>query len=79
MDFYVYLHKKKTNGEVFYIGKGRGARAWHKHSRNKFWKSVVEKHGHIVELVFEGLTITVRSSEWGFIGNGQQLNIKEQY
>lgn len=55
MDFYVYLHKKKTDGEVFYIGKGRGTRAWHKHSRNKFWKSVVEKHGHIVELVFEGL------------------------
>ena len=23
MDFYVYLHKKKTTGEVFYVGKGK--------------------------------------------------------
>ena len=50
MDFYVYLHKKKTNGEVFYVGKGSGDRAWKKEGRNEFWKKVVNKHGYDVEI-----------------------------
>lgn len=55
MDFYVYVHKKKTTGEVFYVGKGRGRRAWDKHSRSDFWNYVVEKHGLIVEIVAQNL------------------------
>jgi hypothetical protein len=55
MDFYVYLHKKKTTGEVFYVGKGTGKRAYHKTKRSKFWKNIVDKHGYIVEFVEVGL------------------------
>ena len=51
MDFYVYLHKKKTNGEVFYVGKGKNWRATNKTQRNKFWKRVVKKYGLVVEIV----------------------------
>lgn len=51
MDFYVYLHRKKTTGEVFYVGKGTRWRAGNKVQRNIFWKRVVKKHGLIVEIV----------------------------
>ena len=50
MDFYVYLHKKKTNGEVFYVGKGSGRRAWEYGSRNKYWRSIEKAHGCVVEI-----------------------------
>lgn len=32
-----------------------------------------------LELIFEDLTITIRPSEWCFIGNGKDLNIVEGY
>ena len=51
MDFYVYLHRKKTTGEVFYVGKGKGRRAWQHSDRSDYWKKVAKKHGYFVELV----------------------------
>ncbi len=50
MDFYVYLHRKKTTGEVFYVGKGKGRRAWQHSDRSDYWKKVANKHGYLVEL-----------------------------
>lgn len=32
-----------------------------------------------LELIFENLTITIRPSEWCFIGNGKNLHIVEGY
>ena len=55
MDFYVYLHKKKTTGEVFYVGKGCRDRAWVFNNRNPFWEAVYEKHGCTVEIVADNL------------------------
>lgn len=52
--YYVYLHKK-PNGEVFYVGKGKGSRAYSPHGRNPYWKAVVNKHGYFVEIVQSGL------------------------
>lgn len=40
--FYVYLHKDYS-GNVFYVGKGCGNRAWSKHGRNPYWKNKVGK------------------------------------
>lgn len=42
--FYTYAHYKPDNS-VFYIGKGRGRRAWAKDNRNPHWRNVVLKHG----------------------------------
>jgi hypothetical protein len=53
-DFYVYLHRKATTGEVAYVGKGQGKRAWST-VRNRYWHRVVKKHGLIVEIVQDGL------------------------
>jgi len=55
-DFYVYLHRKATNGKVFYVGKGHGKRAWDStNGRNRHWRSVVAKHGFTVEIYKTGL------------------------
>lgn len=54
-DFYVYFHRKATTGEVFYVGKGCGKRAWDNSKRLKHWKNTVKKHGLIVEIVHHGL------------------------
>lgn len=54
--YYVYLHKKKTNGEIFYVGKGSGFRAWTKAGRNSYWNSTVNKHGFDVEILFDCLS-----------------------
>jgi len=50
--FYVYVHRRASDGSVFYVGKGTGNRAWQKASkRNNHWKRIVDKHGLIVEVV----------------------------
>ena len=53
-DFYVYLHRKASTGEVFYVGKGCGRRAWST-NRGGLWRRVVAKHGFRVEFVQTGL------------------------
>ena len=54
-DFYVYLHRKATTNEVFYVGKGSGRRAWIFRARGAYWTNIVNKHGLIVEIVQSGL------------------------
>lgn len=54
-NYYVYVHRKKTNGEVFYVGKGKGRRAWRFHDRNRLWKRTNDKYGCIVEIVQNNL------------------------
>lgn len=51
MRFYTYAHKKLSNGDIFYIGKGTGYRFKSLKSRNKFWFNVVEKHGFVPEIL----------------------------
>lgn len=55
MDFYVYIHRKQSNGEVFYIGKGKNRRAWAMSGRTEYWHRVAKKHGLVVEVVLDGL------------------------
>lgn len=52
--FYVYIHKK-LSGQVFYVGKGTGNRAYSSYNRNPHWRAVVAKHGFTVEIVSNGL------------------------
>jgi hypothetical protein len=54
-DHYVYLHRRATTGEICYVGKGVGGRAWWHHDRNRYWCSVARKHGLTVEIVCDGL------------------------
>lgn len=42
---YVYIHRRASDGTVFYVGKGKGRRAWSSHSRSRYWRFVAKKHG----------------------------------
>lgn len=55
--FYVYRHRRESDGKVFYIGKGTGWRAWSCSypSRSRYWVRVYKKHGRIVEIIRNGL------------------------
>jgi len=54
-DFYVYTHARKDDGATFYVGKGRGDRAWRESRRSVYWQRVVAKHGRTVRVVASGL------------------------
>jgi hypothetical protein len=54
--FYVYIHKRLTDGEIFYVGKGKGKRAFSTYKRNPHWCNVVAKHGYSIEIIFENLS-----------------------
>lgn len=53
----VYLHKRKDTNEVFYVGIGKTERrAYRVDQRNKYWRNIYKKCGHIVEIVVENTT-----------------------
>lgn len=52
---YVYEHWRPDTGVIFYVGKGKGRRAWEmKWGRNRWHKSIVSK------LIAEGLSVDIR-------------------
>ena len=52
---YVYVHRKKTNGCIFYVGKATGTRGWQTTGRNSIWHRIAEKHGVISEIVLDNM------------------------
>jgi group I intron endonuclease len=50
MEYYTYIHTRKDNNKVFYVGKGKGKRAFTKEYRNKHWHNVVNKAGYTVDI-----------------------------
>lgn len=53
-DKVVYIHKRKDNGKVFYVGIGSITRP-HTRRKNKMWKGIVSKYGYEVEVLYFGL------------------------
>ena len=53
---YVYGHYKADTGELFYIGKGTGNRAWIRWGRSTYWNRIVSKHGLVIKILEDGLT-----------------------
>jgi hypothetical protein len=56
--FYVYVHRRKSDNQPFYVGKGYGRRAYEtsEKRRSKHWVNVARKHGVYVEMYKTGLT-----------------------
>jgi len=55
--YYVYTHLNPLTKEIFYVGIGKGNRAWNQWAgRNKFWDNYVNKYGFEVEIIAENLT-----------------------
>lgn len=62
--YYAYIHRKKINNEIFYVGIGKKParfithyqeyrRAYEKSKRNQIWKNIVNKYDYIVEIIYE--------------------------
>ena len=47
--YFTYAHIRKSDSEIFYIGKGKGTRHLSYANRNIYWKNTVAKHGLVVE------------------------------
>lgn len=56
-DKVVYLHRRKSDGKVFYVGMGSEERAFTTSSRNKWWKNTYKKYGLTVDIVAKNLSI----------------------
>lgn len=56
--FYVYFHFRKSDGQLFYIGKGKNDRAWSFKNRNRHWRNTVAKHDFEVAFFARDLTET---------------------
>lgn len=57
MNKVVYIHRKKSDDSVFYIGMGNISRVVDNGYRNNHWNNVVNKHGYYTKIVAEGLSI----------------------
>lgn len=49
--FYIYAHTRNDTNQIFYIGKGKGNRAYSKNKRNPHWHNIVNKVGYSVEIL----------------------------
>lgn len=55
-DYYVYVYKRKDNGNIFYIGKGRCNRDITIAGHNAYCQNVAKKYGCIIERIHQNLT-----------------------
>ncbi|HMT03714.1 MAG TPA: hypothetical protein PKD00_10545 [Burkholderiales bacterium] len=55
-NFIVYAHYTKSDNRLFYIGEGRLKRVYSIHSRNKYWKNIVNKNGFYVKILYKNLS-----------------------
>lgn len=86
--YVVYQHRRKDNGEVFYVGQGVPKRAYEdiKNRRNSSWeKTVNEAGGFEVDILAEGLTrdesLQVESDyiqKYGTIKHGTGILVNER-
>ena len=47
--YFTYAHFRKSDGNIFYIGKGQSNRHFSYANRNQHWHRIVNKHGLIIE------------------------------
>ena len=52
----VYIHRKATDGTIFYVGIGNKDRAKQIQGRSHYWKRTVNKYDYTIHIIEEGLT-----------------------
>lgn len=77
--YYVYIHRKQTDGSVFYVGKGAGNRAYAIATRSERWHRVFRKHGRSVQIIASGLdercAFSLERAMISYIGLGGLCNM----
>lgn len=56
MKFFVYLHRRASDGRIFYVGKGCRYRHKSKWGRSTHWHNIVNKHGYTIEIAQKDLS-----------------------
>jgi len=56
--FYVYIHRRASDGSEFYVGRANRNRGWHVYSgyRSPWWRRCALKNGVLVEVVQDNLS-----------------------
>ena len=52
----VYIHRKKTDYTIFYVGIGKPSRPYRDKGRSSLWNNTVKKHGYYIEVILEKLS-----------------------
>lgn len=77
--FYVYVHRRATDGTIFYVGKGHGCRATSKSGRNADWLSVTTSCEWNCEKVAENISeicaFSIEKAMIRYIGKDALCNI----
>ena len=55
-NYVVYMHIKGSDGEPFYIGKGRPTRPTETYDRSKLWCNITRKYGRVAKVLYTGLS-----------------------
>lgn len=55
-NYYVYLHKRKDNDKIFYVGKGKNKRYISLSGRNRYWKNTSIKYGWYSTIIQNNLS-----------------------
>lgn len=78
---YTYVHRRKTDGRVFYVGKGKGRRAWSMDRKNIHWRRIEAKHGFSVQIVLnrvhEPCALTMEKILISAIGRDNLTNLTD--
>ena len=79
-NYYVYIHRRKDNNEVFYVGISKQIkylRVNTKHGRNPIWNNIVKKYGFYGEVLHNNLSKeNACLIEMSLIKSYGRLNIK---
>ncbi len=60
-EHYIYMHINIDNNEIFYVGLGKGQRAYIKSGRGKFWKTYTSKYPNYQIVICEN-NLTIEES-----------------
>lgn len=77
--YYVYVHRRESDGSIFYVGKGTGNRAYAIARRSAYWHRIFGKYGRVVQIVASGLSeqcaFSLERAMIAYIGRGRLCNM----
>lgn len=80
-EYYVYVHKRLTDGSVFYVGQGKGRRIISTSGRNRHWHRTVAKYGYSQHKIIEGLSqecaLSIERAVIAYYGRGNLVNLTD--